>query len=230
MITVPTQRSTTATAGSGATAQTTQAPPPAQPGGEMGKNEFMKLLIAQMKNQDPMNPMQGDQMAAQLAQFSSLEQLQQINETLTGQSSSSSTLLGAIQGTAAIGMIGHSVLAAGNQVQVGTGPSTVTASFASPAAGATIHIYNSTGAEVGTKTLGAVGGGRQQFDISDATKSLPPGTYTYSIDAQDTAGKSVAVTTYMQGVVDGVSTGQNGLVLTSGGLSIPYGSVIQILK
>ena len=51
----------------------------------MGKDQFLKLLIAQLQNQDPMNPMQGDQMASQLAQFSSLEQLQQINTTLTGQ-------------------------------------------------------------------------------------------------------------------------------------------------
>ncbi len=55
------------------------------PGGAMGKDQFLKLLIAQMQNQDPMSPMQGDQMAAQLAQFSSLEQLTNIGNTLEAQ-------------------------------------------------------------------------------------------------------------------------------------------------
>src|SRR5690606_14097784 len=55
------------------------------PGGKMGKDEFLKLLVAQLKNQDPMNPSDGQQMASQLAQFSSLEQLTQIGETLGSQ-------------------------------------------------------------------------------------------------------------------------------------------------
>lgn len=48
----------------------------------LGKDEFLKLLVAQMKNQDPMNPMDGQQMAAQLAQFTSVEQLINANDTL----------------------------------------------------------------------------------------------------------------------------------------------------
>lgn len=51
-------------------------------GGAMGKDEFVKLLITQMKNQDPMNPMDGKDLAAQLAQFSSVEQLININQKL----------------------------------------------------------------------------------------------------------------------------------------------------
>ena len=49
----------------------------------MGKEQFLKLLVAQMKNQDPLNPMDGTQMASQLAQFSTVEQLQNANSTLT---------------------------------------------------------------------------------------------------------------------------------------------------
>ena len=49
----------------------------------MGKDQFLKLLVAQMKNQDPESPMDGTQMAAQLAQFSTVEQLQNANTTLT---------------------------------------------------------------------------------------------------------------------------------------------------
>jgi len=51
-------------------------------GGTMGKDQFVQLLITQMKNQDPMNPMDGKDLAAQLAQFSSVEQLININQKL----------------------------------------------------------------------------------------------------------------------------------------------------
>jgi flagellar basal-body rod modification protein FlgD len=198
----------------------------------MGKDAFMKLLIAQMQNQDPMNPMQGDQMATQLATFSSLEQLQQINATLTTQQSSSGSLLGAIQATSAINTIGHTVVAAGDQVQIGgsSGSTSVTADIAGAGASATLHILNSSGVEVGSRDLGPLSAGRQTFAIGDAAHNLPAGAYKYTIDVKDTAGSPVAVQTYMTGKVDGVSSESSGIVLTSGGLSIPYGSVVQIIN
>jgi flagellar basal-body rod modification protein FlgD len=51
-------------------------------GGAMGKDQFVQLLVTEMKNQDPMNPMDGKDLAAQLAQFSSVEQLMNINTKL----------------------------------------------------------------------------------------------------------------------------------------------------
>jgi len=55
-----------------------------QAGGEMGKEQFLQLLVTQMKNQDPMSPMDNAQMTAQLAQFSSLEQMQNLNSQFEG--------------------------------------------------------------------------------------------------------------------------------------------------
>ena len=195
----------------------------------MGKDQFLKLLIAQMQNQDPMNPMQGDQMAAQLAQFSSLEQLQQINQTLSDQSTASGSLLGAVQANAAIGTIGHHVVATGNQVQLGgtNGSTTVTADIGGAGASATLTIKDANGKVVGTRDLGSVSAGRQTFDIGDAGKGLT-GNYTYSIDVKDASGNAVTVTPYITGQVNGISSGPNGLVLNIGNLSIPYGSVIQV--
>ena len=83
----------TATSTASSTAAAAASAQAAQPGGALGKDAFMKLLIAQMKNQDPMNPMQGDQMAAQLAQFSSLEQMQQMNQTLSSQAAGTSSVI-----------------------------------------------------------------------------------------------------------------------------------------
>jgi flagellar basal-body rod modification protein FlgD len=222
--------STTSTASTTDTAAAAGSASAQQPGGALGKDQFLKLLIAQMQNQDPMAPMDGTQMATQLAQFSSLEQLQQINTTLTANGASSGNLLGAIQSTSAINTFCHRVVAVGNQLQVcgASGATTVPAYLAGAASSGTIHILNSAGTEVGSTTFGAAQGGRQSFNLGNATKGLPDGTYTYSIDAKDSAGGPVAVQTYTSGRVDGVSTGQNGLVLTAGGLTIPYANVVQI--
>ena len=59
----------------------------------MGRDEFFKMLIAQLKNQDPLNPQQGTEFAAQLAQFASLEQLTSLNSALTSQSRSNNDLI-----------------------------------------------------------------------------------------------------------------------------------------
>jgi flagellar basal-body rod modification protein FlgD len=216
----------TASAAATATSATANAP-----GGPMGKNQFLKLLIAQMQNQDPMNPMQGDQMAAQLAQFSSLEQLQQINESLSGQAAAQGSLLGAVQSNAAIGTIGHHVVAAGNSLELGgsQGATTVTADLGGAAQSATLKIYDANGKLVGSRELGSAIGGRQTFDIGGAGDGLS-GDYTYAIEAKDSTGGAVAVQTYITGRVDGISSGVNGLVLNIGKLTVPYGNVVQVLN
>jgi flagellar basal-body rod modification protein FlgD len=217
---------TTSNAAAGAVAQA------AQPGGALGKDQFLKLLIAQLQHQDPLNPMQGDQMATQLAQFSSLEQLQQINASLTAQQSASGALVDAIQATAVINTIGHTVVAAGNELQLGgaNGATSVTALVGDAGGKGTLHIFDQNGHEVGTRELGVINGGRQTFDIGTAGDGLAAGTYTYSIDAKDGAGNAVTVQTYMTGKVDGVSRGPSGLVLNVGAFTIPYASVVQIFN
>lgn len=201
----------------------------ALPGGALGKDQFLKMLIAQLQHQDPMNPMQGDQMAAQLAQFSSLEQLQQINSTLTNQTSAYGSVLGAIQAGAAINTIGHTIEAVGNTINIGGDAGAKTVSVMSASAGTgTLHIYDASGKEVGSRALGAVRAGKQTFDLGDAAQDLPDGGYTYSIDVKDKAGNAVEVLTFMTGKVDAISSGPNGIVLEMGGLSVPYSSVVSV--
>ena len=81
----PARDTSTPTAGSStsSSAATTSDAITNAAGGAMGKNEFVKLLVTQMKNQDPLNPMDGKDLAAQLAQFSSVEQLINANSTLS---------------------------------------------------------------------------------------------------------------------------------------------------
>jgi flagellar basal-body rod modification protein FlgD len=234
VITAPSTTASRQTSSTGSTtgASTKATTQDAAPGGIMGKDAFLKMLIAQLKNQDPMNPMQGDQMASQLAQFSSLEQLQQINANLTAQQAASGTLLGAVQSTSAIGAIGHVVTSIGNQISVGgtDAAKTVEATLSRNAAKTTLHIYDSAGIEAGTASLGEAKSGMQTFNLGKLTDGLKPGTYTYKIDAVDGDGKAVDVQTYTTARIDGVTTGSSGLVLTSGGITIPYGSVVRISK
>jgi flagellar basal-body rod modification protein FlgD len=226
--TVPQTASTGSTTGTSANTSTQDA----QPGGAMGKDQFMKLLIAQLQNQDPMNPMQGDQMAAQLAQFSSLEQLQQINANLTAQQTAGGSLLGAVQSTSAISSIGHEVTALGNSLTVGgaNASTSVQATFGTDAAKTTLHIYDSSGTEVATSSAGSEKAGMQTINLGTITNGLPAGTYTYKIDAADSKGQAVTVQTYTTARIDGVSSGTNGIVLTAGGITIPYGSVVRIFN
>lgn len=79
------------------------------PGGALGKDAFMKLLVAQLKNQDPMNPQDGQQMAAQLAQFTSVEQLQKLNETMTAGAAGQGAMLEALTSGMTLNAVGKTV-------------------------------------------------------------------------------------------------------------------------
>jgi len=227
--TAPTTVPTSGTTGNNLAAAAAAA---SQPGGPLGQDQFLQMLVAQLKNQDPLNPMQSDQMASELAQFSSLTQLQNINTTLTAQQASDGTLLGAVQSGAAIATIGHTVVATGNELEVGgaNGSTSVLANVSANGASGTLTLYDANGNVVGSRSLGAVNAGKQSFNLGSAADGLAPGDYTYSINVKDASGNAVSVQTYMTGKVDGVSTSSNGLVLTSGDLAFPYANVVQILN
>src|SRR5438477_5187023 len=86
------------------------------PGGAMGKDQFLHLLVTQLKYQDPLNPHDGAAMAAQLAQFSSVEQLQNINQALAAQQTQFTGITNAMNNSVALSAIGKMVTAPGNQV------------------------------------------------------------------------------------------------------------------
>ena len=104
---------------------------PSNPKGALGKDDFLKMLVAQMQHQDPLSPMDGQQMAAQLAQFSSVEQLVSINDTLKTQGGSNAALVEALGGSLSLGAIGK---------QVEVDPTRATDRNGNPApAGAALH-------------------------------------------------------------------------------------------
>lgn len=211
----------------GSTATTSAAAPIA--GGAMGKDQFLKLLVAQLKNQDPMNPSNGQEMAAQLAQFSSLEQLTQIGQTLGTQNDALAKVAGAVNSQSAQAAVGKAVTATGNYVHVTPGEDDrVSFAVGQTGGSGTLHVFDPSGKEVGKRDLGTLKGGEQSAALGGAADGLPEGWYTYSVDVTDTSGKAVTTQTYINAVIDGMRITPQGPLLTSGALSIPYESVVAV--
>ncbi|MEX2582676.1 MAG: flagellar hook capping FlgD N-terminal domain-containing protein [Gemmatimonadota bacterium] len=208
---------------------TTPTSTPVNPKGQLGKEEFLKMLVAQLKNQDPMNPMNGDDMAAQLAQFSSLEQLTNINKTLEAQAGLQEGVIASINDTTAMNVMGKTVLAVGDQVEVdAAGTGAVHFDVGGQGGLGTLKIYNEAGAEVGSRPLGFLSAGRHEADLGAAAENLPQGTYRYSVEVEDTAGKPVPSQSYIHAMIDGVNYGPSGPVLTSGTIRIPFATILKI--
>jgi flagellar basal-body rod modification protein FlgD len=202
------------------------------PGGVLGKDEFLKLLIAQMRHQDPLSPMKGEELAVQLAQFSSVEQLINLNAAMADQQGTQIAMVEAINSSSALSAIGHTVMALGDSVIVpADGADAVEINFVVGGAGgsATIRIFDESGREVGSRPLGVLNGGRQSATLGSAGSSLPAGTYTYTVEVLDSNGEPVPTQTFVTGRVDGVRYGSTGPVLTAGPLEIPIGAIVEIV-
>ncbi len=192
----------------------------------LDKDAFMTLLVTQLKNQDPMNPSDSSQLAAQLAQFTSVEQLTQLNEAVTSQEISlrEATLLSKTSLSAAL--IGRRVIAEGNQVNVPTtGAAQVRIEVGAGGGQAKLRLLDSLGNEVATRELGVLPAGRQTITLP---ADLPVGTYHYEITVTGAKNTSVAVATFTRGMVDGVSFKNGQIVLRIGGMEVALDDLAEI--
>ncbi|MFN9576810.1 MAG: flagellar hook assembly protein FlgD [Gemmatimonadota bacterium] len=210
-----------------ATAGTTAAPAGRNPKSVLGKDEFLKLLVAQLKNQDPTNPMDGQQMAAQLAQFSSVEQLIAINEKLGAQATTDDATAKAISNSTANAAIGKTVTALGNQVELPAADARVRGIVQGTGQG-TLSLRDANGTIVARRDLGLVRAGDQSFALGDLAAGLPAGTYTWQLDVRTAQGATVPVTPFITGRVTGVEYGPGGAMLVAGRLRIPVGTVVSL--
>lgn len=192
---------------------------------EMGKEDFLQLLVTQLKMQDPLDPMEDQEFAAQLAQFSSLEQLININESLEGQGN----LADRFSSSMAADLIGEEVQAEGERVEwTGDGEVPLSFDLDSPASKATITVHDEAGQPVFEQDLEALDDGFHEFawDGKDAQgNEVPNGTYAFSIEATDTDGESVDARPYVSGTVDRVTFGAEGPMLQIGDRQVPIDQV-----
>jgi flagellar basal-body rod modification protein FlgD len=201
-------------------------------GNQMGREEFLQLLVAQLSHQDPLNPLQGHEFAAQLAQFSSVEQLINLNEGVAGQAELSNLLAQSVNSGVAAGLIGKTIDAATDTMTVKGGVALEAGvHLPSAAAGVTITIRNSADQIVRTIDLGAQAGGTTRFTWdgkSDAGATVPDGDYTFEISATDANGDAVASSPIVSGVVSRVTFSQEGIKLWVGDTPIAMGAVTSV--
>ena len=170
----------------------------------LGKDDFMRLLVTQLSTQDPLKPMDSQDFGAQLAQFSSLEQMTNVNDNLV----KLQQMQGSVSAASAVSLIGKKVDAEGNGLQLKSGaPQTLGYSLGQDASAVTIDIFDASGNKVNT-----LNGGNQTAGVNsllwngkDASgNSLPDGAYIFTATAIDAKGTAVAATTYSSGLVSDV--------------------------
>ena len=192
---------------------------------ELGKNEFLNLLVAQLNNQNPLEPQGNGEFIAQLAQFSSLEGIQQLN-------SSVSSMLSSYQSSQALqasSLVGRKVIVPSEKAVVDTSES-FKASTILPVSSSNVYVnvYDSAGSVVTRINLGEQAAGNVSFiwDGKDSSGNLmPPGTYKF--EAQATYGtETKGLYTLLPANVDSVTLGRNELMLNLAGLgSVPLSQV-----
>lgn len=197
----------------------------------LGKDAFLKLLVTQLSNQDPLNPMDDKDMTAQLAQFSSLEQLTNINtgiETLN-------TTMTQNQLTNAVSYIGKSVKASGYSLSKDSGTvSSLYYSLGETVTDAAINIYDSSGTLVRSTAIGTKSSGDYQYDwdgLDSSGKEVADGLYSVAITAYNSSGSQVLVQTQVSGVVSGVTTSSGTTYLNlKDGRTVSLANVSQIVN
>lgn len=192
------------------------------------QDRFLKLLVTQMKNQDPLNPMDNAQVTSQMAQLSTVSGIDKLNATLQALSASMTST----QSLQAASMIGHGVLVAGNSVDLVNGTGLGGFELAQSAGSAQVSIYDKSGALVRSIDLGAQPAGitKWQWDgKNDAGGAMAAGSYTFTVGAAQ-AGAKVDATALQFGMVNSVTQGQQGVQLSVGQLEgIALSQVKQIL-
>jgi flagellar basal-body rod modification protein FlgD len=190
-------------------------------GSTMGKEDFLTLLVAQLQNQDPLNPSDPTEFTAQLAQFSSLEQLFTVNETLGNLTSATSGQ----QQMSTLSLIGREAVFNSNSFQLGSDSVTLGYDLAATADQVELHVQDKSGKSVAVLKPEDKSAGTHfvTWDGKDQNGSqVSPGDYTLSILALDTAKEGIKGQPLFKGRITGVDLEPSGsvLVTTSGSFGI----------
>jgi flagellar basal-body rod modification protein FlgD len=198
----------------------------------LGKDDFLKLLLQQLKYQDPLNPMDGAQYAAQLAQFSSVEQLQNINTSLSSSIDANYVLAQSVNNTMAASLIGKDVKLSGNSFSY-DGSTNVNAGYTLPGAvnSVSIDVYNDKNEKVRTITgTGLTAGDHQEVwdGKNDNGTAMASGKYTFKVNATDASGASVTATQFLWGKIDAVRFTTSGTVVVINNTEVGLSSILQV--
>lgn len=188
-------------------------------GQALGKDAFLQLLVTQLKNQNPLDPQDNSAFVAQLAQFSSLEGITTLNETVSGIAGNYNSS----QALQASSLVGRSVIAQTDKAVVDTSKSlNGTVVVPTSVSAATVKITNSAGTVIRTLDLGSQSAGNASFiwDGKDSSGAVAPaGTYTFGATTT-IDGTNTSLITYLPATVNSVTISQTGgeLMLNLAGL------------
>jgi len=182
------------------------------------EDRFLKLLVTQLKNQDPLNPMDNAQMTSQMAQISTVSGIEKLNTTLQAMMSNSTQS----QTMQAATMLGKGVLVPGSGLTMtaADGPGIAGFDLAGPADGATVSINDANGITVRTLTLGGMTAGSHPFQWDGKSSNgavVADGTYTFSVAAKRGSEK-VESTPLQFGMVTSIMNSAQGVSLSVGSL------------
>ncbi len=202
----------TATSGTGQTSAQDQS------------DRFLKLLVAQLNNQDPMNPMDNAQMTSQMAQINTVSGITQLNETMK----SMSTQFTAMQVLQGASMVGREVLTTGNKLTISNGVGKGSVDLAGAADNVTVQVTTASGQALGSVNLGAMAAGRHNFEW-DASSYSGTATPVFKVTAT-ASGKAVDSTALTRSAIESVSTSAGALSLSlKGGATVAYDAIKAIL-
>ncbi len=195
---------------------------------EESQDRFLKLLVTQMKNQDPLNPMDNAQVTSQMAQLSTVSGIDKLNATLAALSSS----MVASHSMQAASMIGHVVMVPGSRMELKNGKGAGALDLSQSADNISVHIKDASGSVVRNMNLGSQPGGIMAIKwdgLNDAGSKVADGNYQFSATAQLGTEKS-SVNTLSYGLVSGVKQKPEGALLTVDQLGdVSMNAVKQIL-
>ncbi|MFP5520359.1 MAG: flagellar hook assembly protein FlgD [Bdellovibrionia bacterium] len=196
----------------------------------LDKDAFFKLMLTQMKNQDPTNPLKSHEMAAQLASFSSLEAMQNINTTLTEIKAAQKP----IEGYQALNLIGKAVAGDSAKLTRMKGETSHDFRFNLPseAADVSIKVRDSEGNVVRTYAMKNVKAGENKITWNgedEKGNAQAPGDFDFFVEAADGNGRKLAVKTDFDGVITGVNYTPEGPVLMVGNQTIRWRDVKRII-
>ena len=197
-------------------------------GGTVQKEQFLQLLVAQMKYQDPLNPMEGTEFTAQLAQFSSLEQLFAVNDSL-GRLAGNQDRLAGLEAAA---YLGRSVTSRGDRIAVASGEVSE-ALYRAPmgAVSGSLTIYDERGGIVRVLETVDTGPGLHSVTWNGADAEgnpVPDGTYRFQADFYDDEGVYLPGETFETGTVRGIDLDEGAVRLDVEGTPVSLDDVIAV--